>query len=60
VTQELKQKSTLLDKVKRGKPGAPAPRPPNTAVAPPVSASQTLEPKHESVKVFLDMKDELE
>jgi len=28
LTNEIKTKSNLLDKVKKGKPGAPAPKPP--------------------------------
>lgn len=56
VTNELKAKSTLLDKVKRGKPGAPAPRPPNTAVE---GLNTPNEPKNQQVGVFLQLKDEL-
>ena len=58
LNNELKSKSNLLDKVKRGKPGAPAPKPPNAAAAEPKDKS--TEYKHESAKVFIELKDEIE
>ena len=42
LNNDIKSKSTLLDKVKKAKPGAPAPRPP-------AAPTEALQPKHESV-----------
>ena len=51
LNNDIKSKSTLLDKVKKSKPGAPGPRPPMQAPESDV--------KHESVAQFLDLKDEI-
>jgi len=55
LTNEIKQKSNILDKIKKNKPGAPVPKPPSNAPAGPESGI-----KHESVAQFLDLKDEIE
>ena len=54
LTQELKQKSNLLDKVKGSKKGAPGMKPPMNVPL------DDKDPKHASVKQFLDLKDEIQ
>ena len=56
LNNELKSKSTLLDKVKKAKPGAPAPKPPGGPNGTPAS---TQDFKHQSAAVFVELKDEI-
>jgi len=55
LTNEIKTKSNLLDKVKKGKPGAPAPRPPGG----PHPVRDSSEFKNPSAAVFIELKDEV-
>ena len=53
LNNELKSKNNLLDKMKKTKTGAPAPKPPGR------NAPQSQDFKSKSAGVFIEMKDEL-
>lgn len=55
LTNEIKSKSNLLDKVKKAKPGAPAPKPPGG----PHPVRDSSEFKNPSAAIFVELKDEI-